>query len=292
MDISKSKLFNKIRKYDKIIFVFIFSIIIYIIAAIYNHTFVRIMSVTSYLTWHTIFEFASILVSFSVFTVTYFIYEESASLKMIIFGCAFLTMGFLDAFHTFSYKGMADFFIANITANRATTLWILSRFLGSLGLMLAIFTPSNIVSSIRKEFFAAATTISTFILFFIATYYPNFFPTMFVEEQGLTDTKVFIEYLIIFILGITFIMTVIEYRKSNHNREYKFMISLVLLVFSEFAFTSYGSVYDAFNYIGHLYKAIAFMILYKAIYMENVSTPYKEMKRTRNKLKEYSDNLG
>lgn len=291
MEIKKIRLFDNIKKYDKVIFVFIFSIILYIIAAYYNNVFVDIMSVASYLTWHIIFEFAGILVSFSLFTVTYFIYEESGSLRMIVLGCAFLAMGFLDAFHTLSFKGMADFFITNDTANRATTLWILSRVFGSLGFMSAVFIPSHIIYKIKKRFFAATTIVFTIILFLVVTYFPHFFPAMLIEGQGLTYIKIILEYIIILIMGVTFIMVVAEYKKTNSKREYMFMIALVLSIFSEFSFTNYGSVYDAFNYIGHLYKIIAYIILYKAIYIENVSVPYREMKIARNELKEYSDNL-
>ena len=92
-------------------------------------------------------------------------------------------------------------------------------------------------------------------------------------------------------MGVTFILVTAEYKNTSSNREYMLMVVLLLSVFSEFAFTSYGSVYDAYNYIGHLYKVVAYLILYKAIYIESVSIPYREMKKARNELKEYSDNL-
>lgn len=69
------------------------------------------------------------------------------------------------------------------------------------------------------------------------------------------------------------------------------MIGILFSVFSEFAFISYASVYDAFNYLGHIYKIIAYFILFKAIYAESVSIPYRELKKTRNELKDYSENL-
>lgn len=69
------------------------------------------------------------------------------------------------------------------------------------------------------------------------------------------------------------------------------MIAIVLLIFSEFAFTNYGSIYDAFNYIGHFFKVIAYMIFYRAIYLENIRFPYRELRTTKNKLKKYSENL-
>lgn len=69
------------------------------------------------------------------------------------------------------------------------------------------------------------------------------------------------------------------------------MVALVLLMFTEFSFTRYGSTYDAFNYIGHIYKILAYSIFYKALYISNVTTPFREMKKAKDKLKDYSDNL-
>lgn len=291
MDTTKVSSFQNISKYNKLLFILILSIILYTLAAIYNYTFVEIMSVTNYLTWHIIFEFASILVSFSIFTVSYFIYEESGSLRMIILGCAFLAMGFLDAFHALSFKGMADFFVSNDSANRATSLWILARTIGSLGLMSAFIIPENRTSTIKKRIFAGVTIGFSVILFLGITYSPHLFPPMYIDGQGLTTLKIFMEYFIIIVMTLNLIMVTREYKKTNSNRNYMFMIVLILSIFSEFAFTNYGSVYDAFNYIGHLYKFIAYLILYKSIYIENISLPYIEMKKARHELKAYSDNL-
>jgi sigma-B regulation protein RsbU (phosphoserine phosphatase) len=288
---TKANLIENIKRFYKAIFIFLLLIILYVFAAFTNDIFINFMSVASYLTWHIIFEFSSILVAFSVFSVTYFIYEESGSLKMIVLGCAFLIMGLLDAFHTLSFKGMTDFFVSNATANRATTLWVLSRIFGSLGFLAAVNIPSHFKCQINKNIFAACSIVFSIILLMITTYYPNVFPAMLIEGMGLTKVKIFMEYLIILIMTITLAMVYIEYKKTNTRREYMFMIALIVLIFSEFAFTNYGSVYDAFNYIGHIYKIIAYLIFYKAIYIENISEPYREMKKARYELKEYSDNL-
>nr|WP_300004936.1 MASE3 domain-containing protein [Tissierella sp.] len=291
MDTYKRRFLDIFKIYKKIAFVFVFSIAIYILAAIFNNSFGKIMPEASFLTWHTLFEFASILVSFSIFSVTYFIYEESRSLRMLIFASAFLLTGCLDIFHTFSYKGMPYFLIANVTANRSTVLWILSRLLGNLLFIAAILTPSKIISNIRKELVAVITILFSIVLVLLVTYYPNLFPTMYIEGQGLTRVKILIEYFIMLILTIAFIIISIEYNKTKAKNEFKLMLAIILLIFSEFAFTSYGSIYDAFNYIGHLYKLIGYSILYKAIYIKNVITPFREIKRTKNELKKYSENL-
>lgn len=291
MENKKSNYIENLKLYKRIILIVLFSIILYIIAGINNDWFMRFISVTDYLTWHMIFEFASVLVSFSIFTVSYFVYEESKKLSMIVLGCAFLMMGTLDALHTFSFKGMSDFFIANTTANRATTLWILSRTFGSLGFLLAVLIPGSVKSDIKKGVFAGLAFSFSILLFLITTYFPNVFPPMLIEDSGLTMIKIIMEYIIISIMAITFVIVLSQYKRTSQIREHQFMMALVFLIFSEFAFTNYGSVYDAFNYIGHIYKIIAYIILYKSIYIDNVSEPYREMKKARNELRDYSDNL-
>lgn len=277
--------------YKKLIVTILFSIFIYTTAAIFNDQFMRLMSITGYLTWHIIFEFFGILVAFSIFTVTYFVYEESANLNMIILGCAFLMMGILDLLHTFSFKGMSDFFISNSTANRGTTLWILSRTCGSLGILLSVAMPSHIQYRFKKELFAVSTTAFSILLFYIVTFIPNFFPPMFIEGKGLTNTKIVMEYVVILIMAITFIIMLVKYKRTGQRLELHFLIALILMMFTEFAFTNYGSVYDVYNYIGHMFKIIAAIILYRAIYIENVSEPYRQMKKAKNDLKDYSENL-
>ena len=52
---------KKKNKYIEIIFVVIFSLLFFIAAAFYNNVFTEIMSVATYLTWHNLFEFFSII---------------------------------------------------------------------------------------------------------------------------------------------------------------------------------------------------------------------------------------
>lgn len=287
----KIKITYSFDGFNKITVTIIISLLLFVLAAYFNNFFIEIMSVATYLTWHNLFEFSSILASFSIFILTYYVYEESKKLRMIVLGCSFLLMGTLDVFHTLSFKGMVDFFIPNIDANRPTTFWILSRTIGSTGFLVATFISAETKSKISKYVFVIPTSALIIIIFLIVTYCPNFFPPMFIEGKGLTNQKILMEYFTVFIMVIAFVRYTISYIKLNLRQDYLCMLALLYSIFSELAFVSYGSVYDAFNYIGHIYKAIAYFILFKALYVNNVTIPYREMKRTKNDLKLYSENL-
>lgn len=291
MESLESKVFQSVKKYNRVIWVFLFSAFLYFLTATYNDLLSHGITVKNFLTWHNILELTSIFISFSIFTVTYFMYDETKSLKMILYGCAFLLMGSLDAFHTLSYKGMPHFFVENISANRATTFWILSRLIGSIIFFKGLIVSPNAISNIRKEVYFFITGVFVLLIFYLVTFVPSFFPLMYFEETGLTMIKILLEYLVISLLLVSLVTTILQYNKVNSSKLYTFIIAFVLLIFSEFSFTKYGSAYDAYAYIGHIYKILAYGLFYKAIYLENVTLPYKYMKQTRNELKLYSENL-
>lgn len=291
MRINKINIKDCIKKCHGIAFVFIASLLLFICTVRYNNTFIHIMSVTTYLTWHSLFEFLSILAAYSIFIVSYYTYDESSNLRMMLFGCVFLAMGTLDTFHFMSYKGMATFFVPNTTSNRATTFWILSRLIGSIGITAAVFTPVQLKSHLKKGFFVVPTIILVFSLFLLVTYYPDLLPAMFIEDKGLTLIKIILEYVVIFFSMITFIKVAMDYRKTRQRQQYLFMAAILLFIFSEYAFVKYASVYDAFNYLGHIYKIVAYLVMFNAVYTDNVKMPYREMKKAKNQLSEYSDGL-
>ena len=121
--------------------------------------------------------------------------------------------------------------------------------------------PGSVKSDIKKGVFAGMAFSFSILSFLIATYFPNVFPPIIIEDSGLTMIKIIMEYIIISIMAIAFVLVLSQYKRKVQIREHQFMMTLVFIIFSEFAFTNYGSVYDALYYIGHIYKIIAYISL-------------------------------
>lgn len=253
--------------------------------------FEQIMSMANYLTWHYLFEFISIVVSFSVFVVSYYTYDQTRNLRTVFLGSVFFTIGMIDMFHTLSYKGMPDFFIENVSANRATTFWITARFISAIGFLTAIIIPPRKKSQIRKEIFLIIPMVISIFLLNAVTYSPDFFPPMFIEEYGLTKYKIYSEYLIILLFAVAAIMLTAEYKKKKDNVIFLFVMSLIISVFSETAFVLYESVYDIYNYLGHIYKFIAFFLIFRGVLISSIKKPYLQLYRAKEQLKDHAENL-
>lgn len=268
----------------------IFPLIPFVLINFLGGEFAKVLGVATFLTWHNLFEFASILVSVSVFFVAYYSYEQTGKFSSIYLGSVFLTVAFIDAFHVLSYKGMPAFFIENTTANRATTFWIISRFLAALGFLFAGHS-LKVKRKLNKGVFLIIPLCISIAMLIVVTWFPDVFPVMYDEAIGLTQFKKNSEWVIIFLFFVSAAKFVHGYYKKREPLELVSAFSLVLNIYSEVAFTLYSNVYDLYNYLGHIYKFIAFFVIFRVIFINNIRKPYIELYDAKSEIKSYADNL-
>ncbi len=253
--------------------------------------FDRIMSVSSFLAWHTMFEFFNLLVASAIFLISYYTYDQTHNLRSIVFGSTYATVGMIGLFHTLSYKGMPMFFVENVCANRATTYWILYSIITAVGYLTASHIPADLKCKYNKLPFIVVPLAISLISFYTVTYFPGVLPAMYIEGQGLTPLKIILEYVVIGIFVLAVVRYLAEYRRTKDHMVILLCMAMVISVFSRLAFTLYGSVYDIYNYLGHIFLIISNYIVFKVIFITGVQKPYMELSKAQSELKRYAENL-
>jgi len=288
-----TKHFEVNKKLLMFLAVFICSFLLYKFAYLLEDWFCGIMNVATYLTWHVIFELTSVVVSFTVFAVSYYTYDQTGNVRSAFLGSVFLFIGNIDMFHALSFRGMPDFFKPIDSANQATTFWIIGRLVMAVGFLIYVFIPRRMNFRIKKYFFSIPALISGIAVLITVVWFPDILPPMYLEEEGgLTQIKIALEYIIIIMLTATIFILMYKYhKKDNDTSAVPLSCSLIITIFSELAFVSYGEVYDIYNYLGHVYKFIAYFIIFKTIFIGNIQKPYSELARARNELQNYAENL-
>jgi len=287
----KSVLSNN-KMYIFLVLLALFSGVLFRFAYIFQEDFhYIIMDVATYLTWHIIFEFCSVLVGFVVFVVAFYTYDQTRNLRSMLVGSVFVSTSLIDFFHMLSYKGMPAFFVENTSANRATVFWIISRLLMSLGLAVTSFIPGDRKSRANKMVFAAPPFFFSIFVLIVATYFPWMLPAMYVDGVGLTPTKIILEYVVIFLFAVAIFKLLLNYGKIKDDLIALFAGALMVNIFSEVAFVSYDQVYDIYNYLGHIYKFIASFMIFRVIFIYNVQKPYVELSAAQKELRNYAENL-
>jgi len=288
----KYRTFNFVDKFNYIIHI---SLAVLMCLCLYAIMYILVnilhfeLSADNYLAWHNLCEISSIVVSFSIFLISYSTYDKTKSLRSILTGNVFLITAFIDIFHTLSYKGMSDFFIKNDDANRPTTFWIISRFCMAFGFLIISFIDEKRKSSLKKNFITIPALLFSIFCLYSVTYKPQLFPIMF-NSSGLTQNKIISEYIIILIFFIGILRFSFEYKSTKDSMVLFLCITLICQIFSEFLFANYKDVYGTNNFIGHIYKVITYFIIFRVVFISNINKPYLELFEAKNELKMLIEN--
>lgn len=207
-----------------------------------------------FLTFHVLAEGFSSLVGFFIFAVSALTLHRTQNWFLYYLGAGYFWIASADILHTLAYKGMG--LIGDGTANPATQYWIATRLLEA---VLVLTAPVFLKRSLNP--------VLTFILFGLCFLLMQqavtwqWLPAAYIEGQGLTAFKITAEYVVMGILLLAWL-----HLWQNRSLVSRFSLSLTsiaifLTILTEFAFTSYGSVFDNVNILGHLIKILSFWAL-------------------------------
>ncbi len=261
------------------------------VAPFFEPHYERAMGISGFLTWHSLLEIANVIVCLAIFLVAFFSYRQERFVKVIIVGSLLMAAGIVDVFHLMSYKGMPDFFIPNTMSNRATTFWIAARLIAVAAYLVSALMHNEVKSKVNEYFFTVPALAISLAVFFIATYFPELLPVMYIEEVGLTFEKKLLEYIIIALTAVAAAIYMHRYIKKRDRLLYVMFAALTLSIISEFAFTIYVDVYGIYNFLGHVLKCISLFMIFRVIFTKFVLSPYIALSAAQDELREYADNL-
>ena len=223
----------------------------------------------NYLLFHGIAEIFSIVIASAVFMISWNSRELTKTPSLVYLGIAYLFIGILDLFHTFSYKGMAIFTDYDFYANQ---VWIAARYVESLTLLFFFtFVSTRKRIPFHAVFLGYAFLTATLLA---AIFYWRIFPVCFVEGEGLTPFKKISEYIICLILAGA-LTAAHKNRHGMGENVYRLLAgSILLTIGGELAFTFYISNYGFSNLVGHLLKIGSFYLVYKAIIETGLKNPF------------------
>ena len=227
-----------------------------------------LVSLYNFLLFHSLAEIFSIVVSCAVFLVAWNARRFIDNNYLLLVGISLLFVGGIDALHTLAYKGMGVF--PGQGANQATQLWIAARFLQAFSLLAAPFLFGR---KLRFGWICAGYAAVTAILVASVFYWKNF-PACFEEGAGLTGFKKTSEYFISGMFLASGGMLLARKDKFEKDVLQLLTLSIALMIAAELAFTLYISVYGLSNLVGHFFKILSFLLVYRAVVETGFSKPY------------------
>jgi PAS domain S-box-containing protein len=227
--------------------------------------------------YHTFFEAACVFISLSIFTSIWYTYDKSGDENHILcFG--FLVVSIFNMLHTYYYLKLD---LASYTYfDLSTRFWIVGRLTEAIVILMVINSTKTIFS--KYSSLAVALGISFGFAYFMVKYH-DYLPVLLTVE-GVTPTKVFLEYIVIAIYIVSLYLLRDKVGKKGVINYRYIIIFLLLSISSELCFTMYRSIYNLVWILGHILKIFSYFHLFKGIFISAVIYPYTQLEVEHKKL--------
>ncbi|WP_369017556.1 GGDEF domain-containing protein [Thermatribacter velox] len=235
----------------------------------------------NYLFFHTIIEFFAIFTGFSITLISLATRNFIQNRIFLKFGILYFFVTIIDFLHTLAYKGMGVF--PGWTANHPTQFWIAGRLLETTGFFLIIF-----FAHLKEK--TLSILLGLLCTLFIAFVWFGTFPNCFIEGHGLTIFKIAMEYAMVAILFIVLLKILKGREQSLSTLRNSLVLAVIFTMLGELSFTLYSDVYGFFNFLGHLFRFLSYLVILRGVIINSLNNPVQtlmiELDREREKLKQ------
>lgn len=229
-----------------------------------------------YLAFHNMVEILAVVVAAMIFGVGWHAAKARGPAFLIVLSVAFLAVGLLDVAHLLSYAGMPHF-VTPSGAEKAINFWLAARITAAVALLAAVLMPRVSVNSGLRYAALAAALAWVGAVYWVVIYQTEWLPATFIPGQGLTPFKIGVEYFIVG-LHVAAALVILSRPRTVSNDAAPYLLAAVsIMALSELSFTLYSQVNDGFNFLGHVYKVVAYGFLYRAIFVVAVQQPHREL---------------
>ncbi|MDO9219751.1 MAG: MASE3 domain-containing protein, partial [Thiobacillus sp.] len=231
----------------------------------------------AFLAIHSISEIISIVVAALIFFTGHGAEKTLRSVRAVVLGYAFLAVALFDILHFMTYMGMPALVSLN-SPHKSILFWLCGRFAAGVGLLAYVLIPAIPVTrdSMRRGALAGVLLgVGVIATVFLRT--PQSMPAMYVSGLGLTPLKIALEWGVFGLYLATAGLLYLRRKQVTHCNVDSLMLALLLMAAGELFFVVYVEVSSTANFLGHLYKVVAYYFLYLAIYADAVSQPYRQM---------------
>lgn len=239
-----------------------------------------LLGLWNFLVFHCMVELFGIVVSAAAFLIAWNLRRRIESGYLLFIATAYAGVSVLDIAHMLLYKGMGLF--PDLSPDASAQLWLAARFLQAVSLLAApFFAPRRVSVGILLTLYAVVD-----FLVFLAVFQPwpllPVFPACYLESaaEPLTRFKVVGEYVICGIILAAMGCLGLMRRWVDPRVRRFMMVSMGATIGAELIFTRYVSFFDTPNMIGHLLKAVAFYLAYKALIEAGLIRPFEVLFRS------------
>jgi signal transduction histidine kinase/ActR/RegA family two-component response regulator len=231
---------------------------------------------------HLVLELFAIMIAALVVTVSWHTFDRRDCRAAHALIAGFMVVAFSDLLHALTYEGMPNL-LSESSTPRAIFFWLMGRTF-EVGTLAVIAL--NIVPKVSRYASLAFGVVMSLAVIGVGSLAVDSFPRTFVAGIGVTPFKAHYEYVL---CGLNMLLALMLRRRAIKEGAPQFMmlaLSSFVMGIGELAFTAYVTPSDFQNIVGHLYKVLAYALLYRATFIKSIRAPYEALRASEAEVRE------
>lgn len=241
--------------------------------------------IEDFLPIHTLLEMVAVVIAVLVFASGWNAYSRHLPRHGLILACAFLGVAMLDFAHAMSFGGMPEFVTAG-NQQRTVNFWLAARLLAATALLaVAVLPPEKPAMASSRYGWLIGVLAVVGAFYWVFLFRPEWVPPTYLTGTGLTSFKIAAEYSIV---GMNVVAACSLWQRMRRPLRFNAAAlfgTVSAMALSELCFTMYATMSDIYNVTGHVYKVVSYLFLYRAVFVEVIQEPYREMARMGDQLR-------
>lgn len=216
-------------------------------------------------------ELLPLVLSFSIFVMTWHAYTKNRDNNSLFLGAAFLIIGVFDLYHMISKPFMPDFITHN-SPQKAAVFWIGARLISALLFLASAFIfEDSVPRLINKPVLFVSVNVLSIVFLLTVLRNPEYLNTI----QYLDGSLVF---------SSSVVISYASYMYSRRFRETG-QKNIVCLIYGFVIIISSNLFYFSSDYSGYLLRAAGYYFIYLGLFKSSIEQPYEKRVVTEENLR-------
>ncbi|RKD24430.1 diguanylate cyclase [Ammoniphilus oxalaticus] len=280
------------RFWSENVAVIVGSILIVLVIMIFRAPLHGLFGHEKYVGLHLIMEFFIVTMAFMIAIQSWMIFPHTLSNFRLWIGASFFAITLLEIGHGITYKGM-PFFISESSTYKATWLFIIARLTQVCSLLLILVWKDRLKVTPHPRWLVYTLAFGYSLVWLVLIFLPTpIFPDLVHNGLGTTGLKNGLQYVGIAIELIIVVVLGRRFMEKKDMFHLMMLVAFVYLIIADYLFTTYQTVYDISNFMGHIFQICGFYFMQRAVYHTAVVEPFQAQKKVEEELKAITEHMG
>ncbi len=258
---------------------------------LFPNSYVQHMQLEHYLPLHLLLEIFAVTIAVACFSVGAYARITHSQAKLPLISTSFIAVALMDTAHLLTYRGMPAGIIPP-SPQTAIIFWFAARYALALSLLaLTILEKFETKKLLSSQLVLLGALLYSAVMLYLVIAQESIFPIFFIEGNGLTAAKIVYEWILIALLSVALGVIGLKRNSEPLFSHTDLFAALWLTILSELCFTLYVDVSDAINILGHIFKVLAYVFIYRTLVVGIISLPYRQLENSQNTLQQLTHNI-